>query len=161
MDRSDSFLSREGAFVNGLEFFENRPVFGYGPGEIYVRFLLYTGRNESFVTSADDNNELYLSPYNIPMEVPHSFLIDILAENGVFGFIAFFGVIGLLLLRISRLLCVQADALCGGVAISVLVFIGSMLFANFNNIMEEWICFWFLVGIMLSIPVRSPFLKRS
>ena len=141
VDRTHSFVLREKAFREALSFFSDRPLFGYGPGEIYVRL-------HSQVKCPDYKA---ISPYDIIQEMPHSTFAMILAEGGVTSFASFILVL-FVMLKIqfnNPNLRKSYKIIRIGLFVSSFAFIVTMLFSNFDNSVPVSILFWFVQGMAL------------
>jgi O-antigen ligase len=150
LDRAASIDERFSAFMSGMDFIFERPLLGFGPGEIYVRFLNHSNGDLVIDLSDESTNFLELTPYNILFEMPHSFIVEVLGENGIIGILSF----GFIIYRIYISVRPQRngsrfDPLAMGLFFSILSYQLAMLISNFNNIMEAWIIFWSLVGLSI------------
>ncbi|MBE0427875.1 MAG: hypothetical protein IBX72_14675 [Nitrospirae bacterium] len=147
IDRSSSLMHRKIAIIEALSFFSERPLLGYGPGEIYVRLL----------SQAKYSDILYdfrfLSPYAITLEVPHSTLATMLAEGGIIIFVTFLFVLKMLISRQIKNIKLKDDYKIIGIGsfMASFAFILSMIFSNFDNIIETSILFWFVQGIGMGL----------
>jgi O-antigen ligase len=153
IDRSSSLIHRKMAFVQALSFFSERPLLGYGPGEIYVRPLSqaqYRIENPAGDFLYDFG---FLSPYNIILAIPHSTVASILAEGGIVIFFAFIFILKRLIGKQIKNLKLIGDYKIIGVGsfAASFAFIFSMVFSNFDNVIETSILFWFIQGIGMGL----------
>ncbi|MHA1382097.1 MAG: O-antigen ligase family protein, partial [Candidatus Helarchaeota archaeon] len=140
LDRTSSLYYRTKALSEAFSYFCERPFLGFGPGEIYVRLI-----------SKDSTN-----PYSTYLEVPHSTFITVLAEGGILTFLTFILLLSSLIRIQKRNVTLKSNESANyqiigiGLFVSSFAFILSMLFCNFDNIVETSILFWFIQGLGLS-----------
>jgi hypothetical protein len=155
IDRAVSGELRGEAMRHALDLIKERPLLGHGAGLVYVRALYYYRGADSEEDSREPNH-LDLSPFALPLEVPHSIPLEIMVEGGILA--------GIGLLILLTFLVIQTTRLVGGnprqpiacaCAVGVWMYILTMLMSNFNNIMESWITFLYLVGVALGLTMRS------
>jgi O-antigen ligase len=117
------------------------PLFGVGIGQFYERSLHYI------------SPEL-LAIFPQPRENAHNNFLQILAELGVLGLLAFAAVLGGVLLSIRRALQAEGDPLLLGAAGGVLAFLISALAGHPLLTPEAAFPFWTLAGLAAGLAMR-------
>lgn len=148
LDRTSSSDSRFVSIIEGVKLFTERPILGFGPGEVFVRHISYSNGIVATDESADSSNFLDMSPYNITLEMPHSFFVEILVENGLvglFAFVAFCSKLGSQVRHVIKNR--ESSPTLVGLAFAVFTYLITMLFSNYDNVMEAWIISWIIIGL--------------
>jgi len=141
IDRTPSFTLRERSLRECVSFFSERPLFGYGPGEIFVRVHSQAKYPDYEPTS----------PYDIVQDMPHSTFAMILAEGGITSFASFILLLAVMLrMQLNNIASRESHRIIGiGLFVASFAFIVTMLFSNFDNRLSSAILFWLVQGMAL------------
>jgi O-antigen ligase len=163
-----------------LEMFHDHPILGVGPAGYGLRYLDYAAK----VQESGKDRPLYAG---ITVEA-HSDPLQLLAEGGIVGLLAWLGVIGWLSWRSFRRIRGQAGServyLAAGLAVAMAVAVESLVGFPFRSFPVACLFFWGLavavppadwglfksqrilqllgiVGLCLAVVVLHPFLARA
>jgi O-antigen ligase len=149
--RKDSYYYRLMALNNALSMFSERPILGYGPGEIYVRSSNIRTFDREYGKTTTDRDVLDISPYNLYLAMPHSSLLLHMVEGGAIGlgsFLVF--MISLLRIQLRGLGLAKDNILIGiGISVSSFAYIFTLLGGHIEDQVYGTLLFWFVQGLAL------------
>jgi putative inorganic carbon (HCO3(-)) transporter len=133
--------SRKIIWGGGWQIFLHNPILGAGPGSFRVLFPIY--RNPDYHLHDISNVTLFA----------HNRYLDLLAENGVLGFIAYMGFVGMIFFFGMRQIAHEKDERLRVCQIGLLTAVFGVLFTNIFSPNNRWVVvginYWALMGLSL------------
>ena len=138
-EMDDSMRARVGAYNSAWRMFTDHPLFGVGLGSFNERFLEYKVPQARFPKN-------YIRGSEKGMEA-HSTYLQLLAETGAFGFMAFVCLILSVSVQLIRLLSRKATGFYGGLIIGLNASFMGLVVQNAFNSQEYIKAFWVIIAL--------------
>ena len=117
-------------WINGIKFFLERPILGYGPDNLGAKYKEVEIREE-------DRNQ----------DRPHNLLIQLATTSGIIGLVTYVSAIGIILIRALKRMKMEDDVH----VISFFVVIAYLISAMFGNSMYYTSPYFFIfLGLLMS-----------